>query len=1444
MKKKLLCLVALLVAVLSYSQIANKPNDYIICDTDDDGFAQFDFDTVITPQVLGTQDPQDLVLTYYASLNDFNNNINPIANTSNYTNTYRYQTIYVRLENTSMGTFATTSFIILAEIKPIFNTNLVAEICGDSTVFGKNINAVEYNGAITNDNADFLYTYTYYETQEDADADINAIADPSNYNNFNNLFVFYLRATSKFLGCYYETTSFELHEYVPYLNNTDALELCGTTDTATFNLELNHVLNETTDQVVTYHASSSDAYNNINALPFNYQNTINPQTIYIRATLNDSPSGIITDCYDVKPLDLVVNTGTPVTANVIGDIAICGSELNYDLTQNEAAITGGQTGTTISYYNSLEYLLQSFEPITNPNNVTLNEFGTNTYYVRVNADASNCFNTTEINVTVQSDLALDAASLNNCDNSLDYDLQLAISQINNAFDSNITFHLTEADGLSNSNAIANINTYTASSNNQTLFSRGLISDTCYGVGTVELISNNTPTANTIPTQNLCGFPQEHDITIIESAIIGSQTDVSISYFTTLADLQSNLNPITNATTFNFDNAGTYTFYVRVDSDLTDCYSYVEIEFLVGDNFDTYDTYLSKCDDDFDGISTFNLEEALQYITIETGLTMTFFESIEDAQVNTNVITNPENYTNTTPDVQVVYARAEHISGCVNIQQLYLLVSAIEPVTSVSSLDTCDDNYNDGFAEFTLSDIQNEVLGNNLTGDFFVTYFENLTDAENYTNQLPVTYTNTTANQQTIYARTEWQYDIDCYYVVPVELNVISTPATTIRSNLQLFGCDENNDGIVVFHLDSIVDDILNGTPDTEIKFYRILAESLDESNALTSPYYTPGTIWAKATNSSGCATAVQLELVVEDCPEFVTCGTTVNTTYCYTENDTTEFRFKSTDGSPLVVVFNAGQIEYGYDVLNVIDSDGATNLNTVTPWGNVNAGGDVGDVSGLNFTSSGDRLTIIINSDDIISCSDEGYTSLDFDVLCASNVGYIQVNAFLDENNDGIFNGIDTPFTNGFSTYEVNNDGNIITVNSNTESYTIANLDEANSYDITYEVYPDYENCFNIPTALVENISVLHGNTINVNFPITEAMPCEDLAVYLVPVDSPRPGFDTWCELRLENVGSSEITTGTVTFQHDALVNYVSSNSIGTGLTITPTGTGVTIDFTNLLPEETKTVMVLLHTPTSVSLGELVTHNLEYTTASNDIITANNTSTVTLEVIGSYDPNDIIESHGREIVYDDFITSDEYLYYTIRFQNVGTAEAITVRIENTINALLDISTMQMLSSSHDYVMVQNGNQLTWTFDNINLPAQSQDDLGSNGYVYLKIKPTAGYNVGTLIPDSAEIYFDFNAPVITNTFITEYVNTLSVSQFNTNTFSLYPNPVKEAVNIKLNSALSGNVFVEIVDVQGKIILQDRLSKTLQINVLNFEPGLYFVKLKHDHGEFIKKLIIKK
>jgi len=106
----------------------------------------------------------------------------------------------------------------------------------------------------------------------------------------------------------------------------------------------------------------------------------------------------------------------------------------------------------------------------------------------------------------------------------------------------------------------------------------------------------------------------------------------------------------------------------------------------------------------------------------------------------------------------------------------------------------------------------------------------------------------------------------------------------------------------------------------------------------------------------------------------------VNTTYCYVDNDTTQFTFTNTEGFPLNLFINAGQVEDGFDELRVFDGpdESFPDLNAGTPYG---AGGNL---AGISYQSSGDTITITIQSDGVVSCATNAFTELDFDVWCQS----------------------------------------------------------------------------------------------------------------------------------------------------------------------------------------------------------------------------------------------------------------------------------------------------------------------------------------------------------------------------------------------------------------------------------------------------------------------------
>ncbi len=138
------------------------------------------------------------------------------------------------------------------------------------------------------------------------------------------------------------------------------------------------------------------------------------------------------------------------------------------------------------------------------------------------------------------------------------------------------------------------------------------------------------------------------------------------------------------------------------------------------------------------------------------------------------------------------------------------------------------------------------------------------------------------------------------------------------------------------------------------------------------------------------------------------------------------------------------------------------------------------------------------------------------------------------------------------------------------------------------------------------------------------------------------------------------------------------------------------------------------------------------------------------ENIGAYDPND---KQALPVGYDEehFIKPGVDIEYHIRFQNTGTDTAFTVVIRDTLSRWLDPASVRPGASSHDYRWALSGeNVLTFTFGHIMLPDSNVNEPASHGFVKFLISQRPGNPLGERIENSAAIYFDFNAPVITNT----------------------------------------------------------------------------------------------
>ena len=258
-------------------------------------------------------------------------------------------------------------------------------------------------------------------------------------------------------------------------------------------------------------------------------------------------------------------------------------------------------------------------------------------------------------------------------------------------------------------------------------------------------------------------------------------------------------------------------------------------------------------------------------------------------------------------------------------------------------------------------------------------------------------------------------------------------------------------------------------------------------------------------------------------------------------------------------------------------------------------------------------------------------------------------------------------------------------------------------------------------------------------------------------------------------------------------------------------------------------------TDTSAQAGQQVCFNINVTPVVNDNEPANNTITHCYQVVNSFDPND------KQVHPDgDLHIWDEWLNYTIRFQNTGTAAAQNIVITDTLDSNLQESTFSYLGSSHDPFIQVIGNIVKFSFPNINLPDSTSDEPNSHGYIQYKIKVDNNLPIGSIIENTAAIYFDFNPPVITNTTLNTIIAPIGITEHSDITLSIYPNPAKEMINVISSEILN---LIKIYDVQGRCIHSENVqSRESLIDICKISSGAYHIVVGEFSDHVIRRMFI--
>lgn len=386
-----------------------------------------------------------------------------------------------------------------------------------------------------------------------------------------------------------------------------------------------------------------------------------------------------------------------------------------------------------------------------------------------------------------------------------------------------------------------------------------------------------------------------------------------------------------------------------------------------------------------------------------------------------------------------------------------------------------------------------------------------------------------------------------------------------------------------------------------------------------------------------------------------------------------------------------------------------------------------------------------------------------------------------------------------------------------------------------------------------------------------DVIPSTDLKIstfnHTVP---PIPGNQYSQKVWIRNEGTAPENNVQVGYQQDSQLGF--SNASMTNFTQPdpvnePYHFGISSGFPTMNPNDDQILIINYNTPTDIPLAtqvqffDTVTHAAPI--ANNWVLDNtpwNNVQTFQTYVIGAYDPNykEVTpRGNGPEGYISDLVKEFDY---TIHFQNEGTYFAQKIVITDQLDANFDWTTLKPGYSPYPYTTtVSETGLVTFTFDNINLPWKSQyGDALSSSLVNYSIKRKPNLPQGTVFENTADIYFDYNAPITTNTTRNTIMDSLAsvkeldngLASFDERTLELFPVPVSDMLTIRLNNIRQNEkAQLSIISITGTEVISTQVdlnegTTVLMQPVTDLSPGTYLTRVVFEDGSsLIKRMVVR-
>jgi gliding motility-associated-like protein len=560
-----------------------QPSNIVVCDDDQDGFSIVNLDVKID-ETVATRTGHNISI--HNSFDDADTNSNPISNSELTAYNSNTQTLYIRVEDALSGTgcYAIEPLEIIVNTLPDFPVISNFQICqigGNTADF-----------LLSDKDSEILNGQTGKDVYYFADPAFTVLIDKNTpYQNTSTPQTIYVRVENISDPTCFGTSSFILQVSPdPVYNPIIDYLVCDDSSNDGKNLfdldaKRNEIAQGSPDILnISFHLTQTAAENNTGALPNQYTNATNPQTLYVRIESNDS------FCYLVEQLGINIIAAPDITT-VSSPLVECDTDYDgftvFNLeTADFQILDRVQSDLIINYFENESDInpndgLDNTNEITNPSNYISNS---RVVYIKVANTLTGCYSVIPLQLNVNLPPPTNnVGTVEICDNDTNtFDLSEVDSMlVNNLTNVTITYHDTQIDAEINSNPLPYIYNYTSS--NHTIFTR--VADNangCFYVSSFNLQINQNPIANT--PQDLIDCDDDFDgilefnLSVTASAILGVQNTSThtITYYSDYANAETATNPLF----YLYEATNADIIYARLENNITGCFDITQFSIFV------------------------------------------------------------------------------------------------------------------------------------------------------------------------------------------------------------------------------------------------------------------------------------------------------------------------------------------------------------------------------------------------------------------------------------------------------------------------------------------------------------------------------------------------------------------------------------------------------------------------------------------------------------------------------------------------------------------------------------------------------------------------------------------------------------------------------------------------------------------------------------------------